>query len=241
MRKITPYIVLGGQLTIVYSLTFLEYKVYAYIFIFSTYSLLLLLIWRRKDHLEAYKLDRLSLLAFILFGSILHLPARIPGEIFYQAFIGLCSVGMLLFFLKYKRNIPSTNSHWFLSAVLITLPVLLIVIFIVSLEPLEKVTYPSLTAEIISKLFFNFSYVTPYEEFLFRGFLTTYLVRSGWSEKKALWGQGIVFWLGHLKLGAPLTFFIAVPIITLLFSFLAYKSRQLFPGIIAHTIINVFS
>ena len=80
------------------------------------------------------------------------------------------------------------------------------------------------------------------EEILFRGFLWGYLKRAGWHENKIFWTQGMLFWFMHLsKILTPFTFFITVPIATMIYSKLTLKSKQIYPAIVAHMIVNILS
>ena len=93
--------------------------------------------------------------------------------------------------------------------------------------------------EVIRRAIYDLSYVAPIEEILFRGLLWGYLVRVGWKEDKVFWFQAVLFWISHIsRIEYPVSFFITIPISTIVFSILVRYSKQLFPSIIAHTVLN---
>jgi membrane protease YdiL (CAAX protease family) len=81
------------------------------------------------------------------------------------------------------------------------------------------------------------------EELLFRGFFWGYLRRQISEEGKIYWIQFILFWFVHLRrvVTAPFTFFIAIPLLAMLSSQLTLRSRQIFPAVLSHTVINILS
>ena len=95
---------------------------------------------------------------------------------------------------------------------------------------------------LVRRIIYNLSFGALIEETLFRGVLWGYLRGLNWKENKIIWTQGILFWMAHLnEISNPVTFFIAVPIGTIVFSLLARHSKQVLPSIIAHTVMNTLS
>ena len=93
---------------------------------------------------------------------------------------------------------------------------------------------------LIRRILYNLSFVSIYEELLFRGILWEYLRRSGMRENLVFWVQATIFWLLHIwRIGNPFYFFITLPIVTLMNSLLTRYSKQVVPSIFAHTITNV--
>ena len=104
---------------------------------------------------------------------------------------------------------------------------------------IEMKVEPNLGFYLIRDVIYNLSFVAIMEELAFRGVLWGYLRGIGWKESKIFWAQAILFWLTHIwQIFNPITFFITIPIGTIIFSLLTRYSRQVFPSIIAHTIMN---
>jgi membrane protease YdiL (CAAX protease family) len=81
-----------------------------------------------------------------------------------------------------------------------------------------------------------------WEEVLFRGVLVIVLVRLTRSLKKACVIQVAIFGLAHIK-GIDLLSFVdsfSVMILAIAFTFLAYKTRSLIPGIVFHYLHDTF-
>jgi membrane protease YdiL (CAAX protease family) len=78
------------------------------------------------------------------------------------------------------------------------------------------------------------------EEPLFRGFLWGYLRRAGWKETWIWLTQAAIFMSAHLyfKDALPFEFWIVVPLAGLILGFLAWHSRSIAPGMMAHAAFN---
>jgi membrane protease YdiL (CAAX protease family) len=203
------------------------------------------LIGVESKNLEEFHIDKFTVVTFIL-GSILRRRIGIPTEGFFLILIALSGILVIFILISKKPSLPRTNRRWVFVGMVISV---VAVIMITLLEVLFRNTWAvtplfrnNLVATVIGEIVREFSFGALIEEILFRGFLWGYLIREGWSENKVIWTQGILFWALHLsRIVTPFTFFIVIPLITIIFSKLTLKSRQLFPAIVAHIIVNVIS
>lgn len=215
-----------------------------YVFITIVYAFTAILVWIVRNNLLDFHFDRWSLFTIVLTGSIFHRRLGLPGEIGFQILLWICSLSILLFIIIYRSKIPKTNASWTLSGLFIGLSALIPIALVETIIPELSFVDPTnlsnnLILEVMRKLIYELSYVAPLEEILFRGLLWGFLVRVGWKEEKAFWAQAILFWIGHMsRLGYPISFFITIPIGTLVYSILVRYSKQLFPSIVAHSILN---
>lgn len=76
-----------------------------------------------------------------------------------------------------------------------------------------------------------------FEEIIFRGFIFHLFLNKGWGAQGAMLSTSIIFGLIHHDLARLLPLVIG----GYLFNYLAYKSKSLIPGMIAHGIWNSFS
>jgi membrane protease YdiL (CAAX protease family) len=145
--------------------------------------------------------------------------------------------------------VPRTNLIWSIKGAVAAILVLLPIAIIESLQQNNSMYVSPYDMRYGSVLFairqfvYQFAFVSPFEEIIFRGYLWGYLRRFGWKENRILLVQAVLFWfvhLGYIKM-YPITFFITIPIITIIFSLLTRYSKQVFPSMIAHTIINAIT
>ena len=212
-----------------------------YIFILCIYLVVIFLLWQEKTALEQYNLDQLSIILLGIMGVIGSAIAA-PGKIFFKTAIILLSLLLFAFFLKRAHQIPKTKGRWILlglAACLVVIPLS----FIASLDlhNYSPVSYSihTLISAISNIGFYTLAYVSPIEEFLFRSILWGYLRQRSWSEKKIFWSQAVLFLALHINhLVTPLSFFIVLPVVILIMSYYVYRSKQIFPAIILHTVLD---
>lgn len=196
-----------------------------------------------RDRLAVFHLERGTLAVFVLFGSLFHRRLGIPHEGVYQALLWLASVVLLVQLIAWRVSVPPISWRWAtrgLGLALVSLIPLTLLISLWSAWVVEQYSGPTLNLGLtgLRELIYNLTYVAPMEVVIFRGFLWGYLVLYGWPLKRVLVLQGVLFWLLHFPRD-PVTFFLIIPLITLLFSALVLNSRQLLPAILAHAVLNV--
>jgi membrane protease YdiL (CAAX protease family) len=215
-----------------------------YIAITGCYVAVLVAMWKYLDNLYSLHFDFWSLLFLVVSGTIFGFQTGIKREIYFQVIIWIASLGILYFLVKYRNKIPKTNFYWIPITLFGSLATSLIIAEIESTQPqlwLEGSAYitKNVLLVFLRSFLYQFSSIAVAEEFIFRGFLWYYLYSLGWDNNKVFWGQAIIFWLFHASsIVSPITFFIVIPIGTLLFSLLVKYSKQLFPSILAHTLVN---
>lgn len=218
------------------------------IFAVTFQLVLFLVVWKEIDHLADFHLDWLTMIIVVLFGSIFRKRTDVPYEIFFQILQWVLSLLLLWLIIQNRSKIPVTKIRWGFVGIVIALIAVVPFAYLINITkyvvpPQQELPYPvGSIVYILGKVFQQFTYVSPIEEIIFRGLLIGYWVRSGWSTKKAFWGQAIFFWAIHLPslFILPVPLHIILPIDILIFTLLVWLSKQIFPSIIAHTILNVF-
>ncbi len=216
-----------------------------YMHVLFAYLLFFILI-RQEKNLAEFNIDGLSIFTLIVFSFY----RRWFGNDWDQYFvipIAFCGVLLFLYFIKNRPAFGSVN----ITTVLIGFIWAGHLPFILVLSKLLRNQLPSIQNNIASlallpimrEAIYQLSYVTLFEEFIFRAFLVGYLIKLGVQEKFAFLTQGIIFWLLHvgsiLILNDPIAFFISIPILTFATSYLTMKYKSIFPAIIVHTLWNV--
>lgn len=216
----------------------LRYFELKYLLLLFSFLVLAICIELEKENLTHLHFDRASLVLLAI-STVLALPI---GPIIFGKYIGSISIaisGLLIFaaLIQKVSKIPPVNLRWTLSGIFLTIAVLIPVNFLnLFTHNADEITQISF----FSRTIYNVFFVSVTEEIIFRGFLWGYFRSMGLSEKKAFVFQFLLFWLGHGgQINAPLIFLVSSPMITFVLSYLAYRSKQLFPSIASHAMFNV--
>lgn len=219
----------------------------------STYLLVALFIFRHRLALAHFHFTGLSIVLFIiapvadpavhaLFGYPLSqapffwpvgLTLDIPTII-----ISLILAGAL--WIKRSEVCTGRDSSWWLIlAVIIAMGVAFPVKWLtIPANPLtiERTLTPGiLAAMLVSQL----AKAAAMEEPVFRGILWGYLSLRGWTWKRILIIQTILFWIPHISnLNLPVLFWIWAPLYGLIFGLIAWRSRSIATTMLSHTVTN---
>jgi len=217
-----------------------------YIITTAAYIVIIILVWFEIDNLKQFHLDFYSLLILVIFGPLFRKLSQPLHQNIFWLLIVFASITLLIILIRNRSKIPETNTKWLADSVFkISLVIVLITLLEGWLQPASysladpKTYHPWI--DVIGRIVHSLASTASIEEIIFRGFLWGYLIRFGWNERQAIWGQAIVFWLIHFAqlFYAPITFFIIVPISIVLFSIIVRNTKQVFWAIIVHTVINV--
>ena len=164
---------------------------------------------------------------------------------YYRIVCNLLSFILFVYCLINWNKLPKTKLNWMLLGVL-SLIVVIPLAFIESTQVERYIESNAFFAKmpmtlIIRNFLQTLTFVALYEEFFWRGVFWGQLRKWNVNENRIFWWQGILFWLLHgWRIFTPITFFITIPIVTIMFSLLVKYSKQLFPSIISHTLVNIF-
>lgn len=217
-------------------------NIFKYKVVILTYLCVIIFVWFEQDELEYYNLDLVSLLILVFIGFF-RSYLIFPGEIFFRLPIYILSLILAGLIIKLRKKIPQTNISWLIIGGCFCLLVIPLA-YIELLQPVHYLPYQSnfgIIFDGLAKFVYNLSFVAPFEEIAIRGLLWGQMRKWGWKEKSIFWIQAGLFWFLHIwKIGNTITFFVTIPITTLLVSFLVRYSRQLSPSILFHAFSNTF-
>ena len=215
---------------------------FKYYLLVLSYILILLTLLIEKDNLEVFNIDKFSIAMLPLLG-IIRVKLHIPYEEYYRAVCNLFGLILFVYCLMNWRKLPKTKPNWILLGVLSSIIVFLLA-FPESIQ-IEKYAHSNNMYAInpiiygVRNFFFTITFVAPFEEIITRGIFWGQLRKWNIGENKIFWIQAVVFWLLHgWQIFTPISFFITLPIITIIYSLLVRNSKQLFPSIVSHTLIN---
>ena len=78
---------------------------------------------------------------------------------------------------------------------------------------------------------------------VYRGMLYMFLIDLGLTKSKAFYVQALLFWIKHMNhlLGAPVFFWIILPILSLTFGYIAFRTKSLTPSTLTHILYNTLA
>jgi membrane protease YdiL (CAAX protease family) len=188
------------------------------------------------------KWTKSSLVILIIFGFFRG-NFGIPGEVYFRITLIFLSLALVSAFIINYRKIPHSKPRWLLISFLSCLLVIPLA-YIYSLKPVinpgSTILENGFLWNAARNTIYDLSFVSPFEEIIFRGILWGQLRRMGWLEKRIFWFQAILFWLLHFweVFVNPLAFLTIIPISTLILSALVYYSKRVSPSILFHTAVN---
>jgi membrane protease YdiL (CAAX protease family) len=215
----------------------------------GTYFLTAILIWWERDHLADYHIDKLAFIIIIgkpleLLLYKLDLPFAFPSMSIAYILVIPISLTLILLFWLARPTLPKLSRR---IALWIFIGILAGIVLGIYGGILTRIFYKTGIADhftVTILIFFPIQqmlYAGISEEPLFRGFLWGILRKLGVKELWILFIQAGLFWLGHLFHiihGVGFSFWLFIPIASLVFGLLAWRSRSITISIIAHGLSN---
>lgn len=213
------------------------------------YSSTALMFVLARRGLQAYRIDRFTLVAFLLFGSFLRI-ARAPSDpwetgITYCVFLPIALV--VVFFAIRSRHARGdwapVQLAWIASGLALGLAFGLVVAR-TSAGLAGFTSMPEPAAQLsLAGIAFTFSFAMGHsailEEPVGRGFLWGFLEQRNWKPAVIWLVQAAVFWVSHLRyIESPFTFWAALPIGGLMFGWLSWRSGSVAAALLAHAAYN---
>lgn len=216
---------------------------YNYFFIITAYVCVIFTVSIERENLASWNLDRLALLILAL-AAFIRVKLHIPHETIYQNLIKLLGLALLGVCIISWKKIPQTSTRWTIIGILacvFVIPIAFIESTLVEKYATSNVLYQTkFVGHTITSLIYQLSFVAPFEEIVIRGVLWGQLRKWNIADSRIIWIQGILFWLLHIsELATPITFFLSLPAAILIYSLLVKYSKQVFPSIVAHTLLNI--
>jgi membrane protease YdiL (CAAX protease family) len=220
------------------------------IFQLVTYLLTVFLVCWERDDLAAMHMDMPSIGLIMLFKPVQTLMLRYWGIETPLTFphpagllIWATSIGLIIALWRSPRKaarIQSVPVVWLIGGFLVGLVFSALPELGSFLRTQDLVPLPSVAASTGLAFFYQIGFAAVSEEPLFRGFLWGYLRRLGWPEGRVWLSQALLFMLAHLYFINALRFqfWVLVPSAALMFGLLAWRSRSVAPGMLAHAAYN---
>lgn len=213
-----------------------------YVYVVLMYVGFSVLIYIEAVNLDEFHFDRFTLVTFIL-GSVIRPRSGLPGESVFFVLIGLSGALVIFTLVLKKPGVPITKIKWVIAGIVISsVAAVLLTLLEFSSQGNWGYVSNSRIGTVLGLIVRELPSAPIIEEILVRGFLWGYLKRMSISDNRIFWIQAAVFWLFHVgKVFTPFTFFITIPLFTILYSLLTLRSKQLFPSIISHLLVNILS
>ena len=225
------------------------------VFEIGTYFLTACLIWWERERLADFHIDTLAVSIIILFKPIqtlfLTLSEYATHPLAFPQWGGILiwMIAAALFIaMRFSRprmaKVSRSSAEWFgwgLLAGLLTAAILgYPMSFQVNNVPANLPGVFPLTFMILRQVFYQLGYAAVAEEPLFRGFLWGYLRKAGWKDVWIWLFQTGLFMVAHIYYihQLPISFWIIVPVSTLVLGALAWRSKTISASMGAHTMMN---
>ncbi len=218
----------------------------SYVFVFFIYLITAILIWRERDHLSTFFIGKLAVLLFIFskpFQALVSLLGLAPYVTIPDVVLFL-PVSIFLLVALWKARPPGMANPphilgWSIVGILAGIAFGVFTAYINTFQAFEQGYSPSIK-DLLLVPSVQLGNASVYEEPLFRGFLWGYLRQRGWNNLPILLVQAGLFWLSHpvLAILYPLSFWIVVPLAGLLLGLIAWRARDIAPGMFAHGLID---
>jgi len=210
--------------------------VYA-IFMIGTYFFTALFIWMERDKLSEYHIDTVAILIFTI-GPLWYLYSnlyiRVPMIIMGATL--LIALGITK--TKLSR-ITLRSFKWILIGIIIGGITATISSIFLSKQVTNtgmKATFSIIMITIITQL----TNAAIFEEPFFRGILWGVLKKLKWKDGWICLTQGFLFWIAHIYYitSAPYSFWIVVPLGSIILGILAWRSRSIGTSMFGHGVLN---
>ncbi len=221
----------------------------------GTLALTMFLVWWSLDHLADYNVDTLVLLIIIIFAPVQTLILKYWGLEHPLAFPSIPSLIIWLLSVIFaaamwrKRSklarVKLTSLAWFFIGGLAGLGISVLLSYPFSLQiSAEELSHGLSAKETLANIPLSFIYQIGYaavpEEPLFRGFLWGGLEKSNWRGVWIWLFQAVLFTMAHIYTLPvyPLSFWVIIPVFSLVLGWLAWRSRTVASSMAAHGIMN---
>jgi hypothetical protein len=225
------------------------------VFEIGTYFLTACLIWWERDRLADFHIDTLAVSIIILFKPVQTLilalfgmtgyPLAFPrwgGILIWMIAAALC----IALWVSRPRmaRISRSSFGWFGLGLLAGLFTAVVLGYPMSFQVDDvPASLPDILPSlfmILRGVFYQLGYAAVTEEPLFRGFLWGYLRKAGWKNVWIWLFQTGLFMLAHIYYinQFPISFWILVPVDTLVLGALAWRSKTIASSMGAHAMMN---
>jgi membrane protease YdiL (CAAX protease family) len=203
------------------------------------YLLSIVLVWLNRPNLEKLNVDKLFVYLSILGGIfwVVYLPSN-------YALLALLALILIFRILKSKPAIVEEKRYLYSTEIWIFALISIGTAIAPALFYNPPVKNPVNLNMIIATLLEADLALVVFEELLFRGVLWAYLKQLNINEKNIIFIQAALFWIAHNKfllLDNPYPFWISLPLNSLLFGMMVWRSKSLAPSTVVHLLYNCIS
>lgn len=225
----------------------------------GTYLLTTFLIWWERDRLADFHIDSSAIVIIVLFKPLQTIILRYWGYDDLLTFpkpFSLVIWGIALVFViviwKDRSSLPKfqkSSLFWFGGGILAGLGTAILLGYPWSFMYIGETAsftspltlFSNLTSPAIAVSFaYQIGMAAVSEEPVFRGFLWGYLRKLGWNDIWILFFQAALFTFAHIYALRvfPISFWIIVPVISLVLGLIVWRSRTITSSMAAHGMIN---
>lgn len=215
----------------------------------AAYLLAALAIAINLDQLEAYKFDRLALGLFVLGKPVgvllqsLGLPFPYQPPVDLSIAFLIIAAGLLAWLVVRRASIRARGAPRWIDLGLGLAAGLLAALasgLLVRSQQADFIPIQALLGQLLLLPVQQLAYAALSEEPFFRGFLWGALEQAGFKPLACFLVQGLLFWVAHFYYltALPISFWLIVPLGSVLLGLLVWRSRSISTSMIAHGVMN---
>ena len=196
--------------------------------LFGSFPIIALVIKMNQDQLQKLNIDRFYVVLLIISGLLILSSSPLNCFVVIAAIYAV----YILFGNQVKFSVMDPKALW------ITL--LIIGLFAGITVYMAGFPLKIPNAEAVRHFLLNVIPGTIYEEAVYRGMLYMFLMDVGVSKPKAFYIQAFLFWITHINylFLLPFYFWIILPIHSLIYGYIAMRSKSLTASTFAHLLYN---
>jgi hypothetical protein len=210
---------------------------YSYLYISITFGLSSIVIWINSRDLEHLNIDSSFIYVFLSSGillSLLYLPISmglITGLFALTTFLVWRGSG-----INYKNN-PLNYRELLIFFLVGSIPI--IINYIVAFDSAFRVDRIA-NHSILLAAYDSSLHLVVFEEILYRGILWMLLKDMNLDSIQIIIIQAVLFWLSHYYyFNKPIVFWIYIPLVSILYGLVVWRSKTLAPSTVMHYLYNV--
>lgn len=200
--------------------------------VLGSFPILVLVLTLNRDRLQEMNIDRFYVVLLIISGLFTLYAYKYE----FLAVIALIYAVYILFSDKVRFGVIDFNG---LRVMLLVVGVFVGVQFCMySFSDVINISPPS--SELLDRFLFRIIPGSIYEEAMYRGVLYMFLMDVGVGKSKAFYIQAFLFSFKHISylLENPFFFWITLPIVSLIYGYIAMRSKSLTPSTLVHLLYN---
>lgn len=193
-------------------------------------------IWLNQDRLQNLNIDKTYIILLIISGLL-------TLSLFRYNIFAIVAIGYFVYILFHRKiKFSHVEQPSYKLALFVIGGIILLIAAVLVMINKEGSDLLAISRS-IDHFFFEIIPISIFQEAIFRGVLFMYLKDINLNDSKVLFVSTALFWITHIHYLSefPVTFWIVMPAVGLLFGYLAIRSKSVSISSVVHILYNAFS